>query len=353
MTLFDRVADLPVTIEGYELAAIERETSSGFVRTTTEIRLAGDGMVGTGEDVTYEVEDHHAFVDARPPLPGRGVETFDAFSRALGDADLFHGRTPGRPDFRAYRRWAFESAALDLALKQAGTNLGEVLDRAYDPVRFIVSTRLDEPPTAARVRNWLEIDPSLEFKLDPTDAWTGSLVDALAATDTVRTLDLKGQYAGTTVDQSPDADLYRMVLEGFPDAVVEDPGLTEETRPLVAEAVDRLSWDAPIHGVEDVEDLPWEPAWLNIKPSRFGSVRSLFETLEYCRARDIRMYGGGQFELGVGRSHIQALASLFYPDAPNDVAPRAYNAPSPRAGLPSSPLKPAGEPRGLDWPFRS
>jgi hypothetical protein len=50
------------------------------------------------------------------------------------------------------------------------------------------------------------------------------------------------------------------------------------------------------------------------------------------------MYGGGQFELGPGRGHIQTLASLFYADAPNDVAPSEYNEGMARAGLPQSPL---------------
>ena len=52
------------------------------------------------------------------------------------------------------------------------------------------------------------------------------------------------------------------------------------------------------------------------------------------------MYGGGQFELGVGRRHIQVLASVFYPEGPNDVAPREYNMGDPRPGLPQSPLDP-------------
>jgi hypothetical protein len=52
------------------------------------------------------------------------------------------------------------------------------------------------------------------------------------------------------------------------------------------------------------------------------------------------MYGGCQFELGPGRSHIQALASLFYPDSPNDVAPSEYNTGGARPGLPQSPLPP-------------
>ena len=52
------------------------------------------------------------------------------------------------------------------------------------------------------------------------------------------------------------------------------------------------------------------------------------------------MYGGGQFELGPGRRQIQRLASVFYADAPNDVAPREYNEGPAREGLPRSPLPP-------------
>jgi hypothetical protein len=50
------------------------------------------------------------------------------------------------------------------------------------------------------------------------------------------------------------------------------------------------------------------------------------------------MYGGGQFELGAGRRQIQRLASLFYADGPNDVAPSEYNDGPARAELPRSPL---------------
>ena len=101
---------------------------------------------------------------------------------------------------------------------------------------------------------------------------------------------------------------------------------------------ERLSWDAPIHGVEDVRALPWKPHWLNSKPSRFGSLESLLETIAYADDHDSRLYGGGQFELGVGRGQLQLLASLFYSDGPNDVAPRAYNEPAVSDGLPTSPL---------------
>jgi hypothetical protein len=107
----------------------------------------------------------------------------------------------------------------------------------------------------------------------------------------------------------------------------------------------RLTWDFPIHSVEDVEALPFAPDCLNSKPSRFGSVRRLFDFYDYCGEHGIAVYGGGQFELGPGRGQIQHLASLFHPDGPNDVAPKEYNEGGPRPGLPQSPLPAAsGEP---------
>jgi hypothetical protein len=61
------------------------------------------------------------------------------------------------------------------------------------------------------------------------------------------------------------------------------------------------------------------------------------------------MYGGGQFELGVGRGHIQYLASIFHPDTPNDVAPGGYNDVEPVDGLPASPLPVQAHETGFRW----
>jgi hypothetical protein len=347
--LYDSVADLGLEVDGYDLSGRERDTSSGFTRATTVVTLSGGGERGRGEDVTYENEAH----DALQQSPGRfdlaGEYTLAEFSEHLSGVEFFPDGEPGQPVFENYRRWAFESAALDLALRQAGTNLADCLDRSYDPVRFVVSTRLEEPPTGERVLDWLDRDSDLEFKLDPTTDWTGEVIERLADTGAVRILDLKGQYHGTSVDQPADPELYERVLAGFPDALVEDPELNGETRPLFAGAEERVTWDYPIRDVASVEELPWEPAWLNIKPSRFGSVRALFETIEHCRDRGIRMFGGGQFELDVGREHLHAVASLFYPEAPNDVAPAGYNDPEPGGDLPSSPLSPPADSEGLSW----
>ena len=216
-------------------------------------------------------------------------------------------------------------------------------------MRFVVSMRLGEPPTAEPVLRWLELNPTLEFKLDPTSGWTDELVEELAATGAVESADLKGAYKGTVVDQPPDPALYSRVANGLPDAWLEDPALTPETEPVLAAHRQRVTWDAPIHTVADVEGLPFPPRTLNVKPSRSGSIRDLFALYDYCAEQKIGLYGGGQFELGPGRGQIQYLASLFHPDGPNDVAPGAYNKPAPTAGLPASPLEPAPDALGFRW----
>ncbi|WP_122089357.1 hypothetical protein [Halalkalicoccus subterraneus] len=347
MALYDAVSDLSVEIDDVSLSRRERDTSSGFTRVTTVISLSGGGEEGKGENVTYETADHDALLEAGAPNLA-GEYTLEEFSETVGDLDLFP-EGPSRPDFENYRRWGFESAALDLALRQADTDLPSALDRQYDPVRFIASMRLGDPPSTDRVERFLENDPDIEFKLDPTSEWDEALIEHLAETDAVRVVDLKGQYKGTEVDQAPDPELYERVVEGIPEAVIEDPALTEGTRPVLEGHENRVSWDAIIHGLADVESLPWEPEWLNIKPSRFGSIESLFETIEHCDEREITMYGGGQFELDVGRGQIQAIASLFYSENPNDVAPGAYNDPEIPEDLPTSPLSPPEESAGFRW----
>ena len=354
MDLYDRLADLPLRVDRETRTRHERDTSSGFSRATTVFELHGDGAVGRGEDVTYDTEDHDRLRDAHEAgdlgWEFAGEYAFDEFSAALDDVGLFP-EPPERAVSRHYRRWAVESAALDLALRQAETTFAEALDRGYDPVRFVVSTRLDTDgePSADRIHEWLDVDPEMEFKLDPTDAWTTALLDDLAATDRVRILDLKSYYEGTEVDTDADPERYRQVAEAFPDAVLEDAKFTDETREVLDGVADRLSWDYPIVDVESVEALPVEPEWLNVKPSRFGTVADLLDTIEYCLERDIALYGGGQYELGVGREHLHAVASAFYPDGPNDIAPSAYHSPEPHADVPESPLAVPEEPVGLRW----
>jgi hypothetical protein len=353
MSTYERVADLPLTIDDYTLEGLSKTVSSGFERHTTVIRLRGGGEEGVGEDVTYEAELQLAQQEHGPVLPLAGEWTFDSFSEHLAETDLFPAGPPDREVYRNYRRWGFESAALDLALRQAGTSLAEVVGRELRPVTFVVSSRMGDPPTLTPVTSRLARYPSLRFKLDATPDWTDELIEALIETGAVDSIDFKGTYKGTVVDTETDPAFYRKIAEAFPDAWLEDADVTDETRPVLEPHKERLTWDAPIHSVGDIEARPWKPRMINIKPSRFGPVRVLFETYDYCEREGIGAYGGGQTELGVGRDQIQYLASLFHPDTPNDTAPGGYNKAEIPDGLPTSPLERRPLPAGFGWRYES
>ncbi len=332
-SLWKRIAELPLEVGGYRLERLEADVTRNFTRVTTLVRLAGAGEEGLGEDVTWYTEAHDREQAAGTSRPLAGTWTLESFSSAL-QIDEPH------------KRWAYESAALDLALRQAGRSLADALGRTPGPVTFVVSPGLGDPPSAEPLRRRLELYPQLRFKLDAASEWTDELVHELAATGTVEIVDYKAFYSGPD-SPPPDLALYRRVAEGFPEAWLEDPALTDETDEVLRPHRDRITWDAPIHSVADVERLAFPPRTLNVKPSRFGFLSELLEFYDYCAAHQIALYGGGMFELGPGRGQIQHLASLFNPEGPNDVAPGGYNEREPRPGLPSSPLPAASNEPGF------
>ena len=178
---YARFAGLGLEVDGYTLERYEKPVTRGFTRVTTVVRLAGGGEEGLGEDVTWYAEHHDREQAAGAVLPLGGSWTLESFSDALEMPD-------------PHRRWAYESAALDLALRQAGKTLADVVGRAAQPVAFVVSPGLGDPPTARTVLRWLELDPTLRFKLDPGSAWSDDLIAELAATGAVVTADYKGFY---------------------------------------------------------------------------------------------------------------------------------------------------------------
>ncbi len=332
MSTYELLAGLPVVVDGYELEGLEQEVSSEFVRRTTVIRIHGGGAEGVGEDVTYDADEQERFQAAGPALDLAGEHTLDSLSARFDRME-------------DYRRWGFESAALDLALRQRGQPLHEALGREPRPVTFVVSTAL---PTGSAER--LHELQGLRFKLDPEASWGEALVAELAGLGAVDVVDFKEAYTWRAHERTPPASLYRLVVEALPEALIEDPNVTDPAKAAILEPHhDRITWDAPVHSVADVDALPFPPRVLNSKPSRFGSVRRLLEFYDTCAERGIRLYGGGQFELGPGRGQIQYLAALFHSDAANDVAPGGYNRVPLPAGLPRSPLAATPERIGFRW----
>ncbi|MBV9338494.1 MAG: hypothetical protein JO243_21610, partial [Solirubrobacterales bacterium] len=246
------------------------------------MHLHGGGLEGIGEDVVYQAADHLALQNAGPiherTLAGRFA--LGEFCQLIDELDLF----PVAPEWevsRLYRRWTFHSAALDLALAQAARPLHAALKREPRPVTFVVSLRLGEPPRIDSIERRLARYPNLRFKLDATSSWTPELIDALIATGAVDSVDFKSLYRGTVVDQPPDPVLYQRVVEAFPRAWIEDPDMvTAETAAVLAAEHDRITWDAPIHSIDDIEALPFPPRMVNIKPSRIGGLAKLCATYD-------------------------------------------------------------------------
>jgi L-alanine-DL-glutamate epimerase-like enolase superfamily enzyme len=346
-SLWSRIADLPLVIESHALDRLE--APAGPERVTLLVRLHGGGAEGLGEDVGGPLlEERDEFTAAAPSLPLAGEWTLATFVDHVAGLDLW----PAPPVWeigRRLRTWAFESAALDLALRQAGLGLPAALGREPAPVRFVNSLGLGDPPTLATIGRRLERYPDLRFKLDAQASWSPELTAEVAATGAVDVIDFKGRYELPVEDEFALLAMYESVLARFDGVILEDPHDRPDVAPLVAPHGKRVSFDAPIATAADVEAAAFGARIVNIKPSRIGGLRPLLEVYAYCEAHGIRMYGGGMGELGVGRGQIELLAALFHPDSPNDVAPSAFNLPDLPAGLPQSPLAPPAEVTGFRW----
>lgn len=337
MSSYSPIGSLPLRVEAVEVEDHQLEVSTDFTRHTSVLMLSGGGHRGYGEDVMYRREAQELLRRHAPTLNLQFEGTLEGFSRHLDTLDLL-GAPIEETEQAAYRRWTFESAALDLALRQSETTLAQVVERTPRPVRFVASCGLGTPATLEPVRKRRERVAGMRFKLDWNPSWTRALMEELAGLDCVDVIDFKGQYRGVFQGPPADVEAYRLIAEILPDAWLEDPDWNDEIAEVLAPHADRVTWDAPVHSIADLQARPTTVRMVNVKPSRFGTLRALFDMYDYCAANDIGMYGGGQFELSVGRDHILYLASLFHADAPNDVAPTPYHQPFAAPVLPASPV---------------
>ena len=199
---------------------------------STVIHMRGGGDEGVGEDVTYDALDHVALQDAGPVQRSRGSWTLGAFCEHVGELDLF----PAAP--RA-RRLA-PVPALGLRERRArpraapgGHPLPTRSGASRGRSRSSCRCGSVSPPTIEPVRRRLERYPTLRFKLDPTSDWSDELI-ARAGRDGRRRLGrLQGLLQGHGRRPAARPRPLRRVVEAFPDAWIEDPALTDETRPVL------------------------------------------------------------------------------------------------------------------------
>ncbi|MBF6619559.1 MAG: hypothetical protein ITG02_04950 [Patulibacter sp.] len=338
--LWTAVKDLPIAIESFSFEVIAPSGPTGMPEdySTTQLRLRGRGEEGLGEQVGMP-ESQESLRALTPPLTGEWATLAD-FLAHVETIEMW-AAPPEYELERHWRRWTFESAALDLALRQAATSLPEVLGRTPRPLTFVTSFGLGDPPDIDKVGGRRATHPTVGFKLDVAPSWTQRIMDRVAAVDGVATIDFKGQYGIEVEDEDALIAMYERTVATFPAAVFEDPHDHPAVLELLAPVADRVSYDAPITIVESISAVPIPVKIVNVKPCRVGSLQELSRLYAHCDSTGIAMYNGGMGELGVGRGQAQLLASLFHPDAPNDIAPSDYNLDDPPSGLPASPLDPA------------
>ena len=81
---YDRLAELPIRIDSYELTAHDREFGD-FTRPSTVVHMHGEGQEGIGEDVVYTVLDHIAHRDAGPVHDLSGPQTLGEACELIGE----------------------------------------------------------------------------------------------------------------------------------------------------------------------------------------------------------------------------------------------------------------------------
>ena len=143
------------------------------------IRLRGGGEEGLGEDVTYDAVDHEILQAAGPDARARRAASRSPPSASTLASSTLFPEPPQREVSQRYRTWAYESAALDLALRQAGTHAARGA-RPRAPAgalrRLAAPRRAADDRAAAPAARAL---PGLRFKLDPTSSWNEQLIAEL------------------------------------------------------------------------------------------------------------------------------------------------------------------------------
>lgn len=272
---------------------------AGEARPASLLEVEGGGVVGSAESVAWTADEQAGFVAAARALLRPGRHAIGELSDRLRAADVDE-----------YTRTAVELAAVDLALRQASTNLFRLTGTAPQPMRFVVSLGVSEDP-ARSVGEVLARSPGTLFKLDVDPEWPeASLADLEHLADSLVVLDLKLRGGASTA----------FALHArFPAALLEDPVLTPaDAAPGLAA---RVAYDAPVRRAADVRALPLRPAAVNVKPARMGGLLEALAAIAVCQDLGIATYVGGMFEVGPGRAQSQVLASLFSAAAGNDLAP--------------------------------
>ena len=354
VSLYDAVKDLPLAIEGYDLdVARARRARADFTRKTTTITTRR-GAARRGSARTSPTKRPSTTPSSSAARSSRSPATWtlDSFSAAPREHAAVRARAraprvPRLPPLGLRERRARPRAA------PGGQSLGEAVGRELRPLTFVVSMRSASRRRLDRLRGWLELYPSLRFKLDATSDWTDELVAELAALGCVDSIDFKGHYRGTVVDQGARSGALPARRRGPSRRLARGPGARRtSTMPILEPRREQVTWDAIIHSVEDIEALPWPPRDREREAValRLGASSSSPPTTTARSAGSARTAAGSSSSAS-GRGHIQLPRGALPSGHAERRRAAAASTSDPRPGLPDEPAhgrrraRPASSPR--------
>ena len=347
MPLYDRIRELPLEIEDVELDITERGLRREFTRRTTTVKMR-HGVQPARRERRRNGRGRHLRPERAPAAPSAVARSSPARGRSSRSRSSSTRRSCSRRAIRSRPPTATTAAGRSSRRRSTwrssrrGARSPTSSGASRRPIRFVSSTR------AASLDDWLELYPTLRFKLDPTPDWTDEFTRALADRGDVDVVDLKGAYHGTVGRQPPDPELYRRVAEAFPEAWIEDPALDagDRRRARAAPRPHHLGRADPLLGGRRGAAVH---AALPQLASRRASGRSsgCSSSTTAAPSTGSRSTAAASSSSASAAARSRLLAALFHPDGPNDVAPGGYNSPEPEPGLPVSPLTPNVEPGGF------
>jgi hypothetical protein len=327
--LWSAVKDLPIAIESYSFEALVPSGPTGLEdHSTTQLRLQGRGEEGVGEQVGM-ADAQESLRASDFPLTGDWA-TLAGFLDHVEEIDMW----PEPPEYelqRNWRRWTFESAALDLALRQSATSLPDVLGRTPQPVRFVNSFGLGDPPDIDKVAKRRAMHPTVGFKLDVAPSWTQEIMDRVAAVEGVATIDFKGQYGLEVKDEAALLAMYERTLATFNEVVFEDPHDHPAVLELLTPIADRVSYDAPITSVASIGATPVKVRIVRVDRQHRHCTRAVeyLADEEIARLRQHALKRGAVSSLAVCMLHetpanLRQIARLGIADFARDARDRPF-----------------------------
>ncbi len=299
----------------------ESNCSRYFVKDCVLVAASGGGLTGYAESI------------ARPG-PFYSPETIETVWHMLRDflIPAILGREIGSPEeiaglFRAVRGnkmavSAIEGAAWDLWCKQQGVSLSRSLGGTRAEIDVGVSIGIEPSPahlvdTVAGFvaqgykRIKIKIRPGADIRfLEAVRQCFGDDLPMMADANSAYTLD------DLPVLKEIDALGLMMIEQPLAyDDIIDHARLQEMLQTPIC-------LDESIHSLEDARkavDLGGCRI-INIKIGRVGGLREAVRIHDWCATRGIPVWCGGMMELGVGRAHNVAIASLPNFSIPGDTS---------------------------------